>query len=54
MELVESKLKENCYNPAITPIIYCGGGAVVMKLYVKTIGEHYLLYGRCESQCYWI
>ena len=37
---VEGKLKENGYNPAITPIIYCGGGAVVMKLYGKTAGEH--------------
>ena len=24
----------------ITPIIYCGGGAVVMRLYGKTAGEH--------------
>lgn len=39
-EQVEGKLKENGYNPAITPIIYCGGGAVVMRLYRKTAGEH--------------
>ncbi len=39
-EQVEGKLKENGYNPAITPIIYCGGGAVVMRLYGKTVGEH--------------
>lgn len=39
-EQVEGKLKENGYNPVITPIIYCGGGAVVMRLYGKTVGEH--------------
>ena len=39
-EQMEGKLKENGCNPAITPIIYCGGGAVVMRLYGKTAGEH--------------
>ena len=39
-EQVEGKRKENGYNPVITPIIYCGGGAVVMRIYGKTVGEH--------------
>ena len=39
-EQVEGKLKENGFDPDITPIIYCGGGAAVMKLYGKTKGSH--------------
>ena len=39
-EQVEGKLKENGYNPSITPIIYCGGGATVMKFFGKTKGEN--------------
>lgn len=39
-EQVEGKLKENGFDPDITPIIYCGGGAVVMKLYGRTHGSH--------------
>ncbi len=39
-EQVEGKMKENGYNPSITPIIYCGGGATVMRLFGKTKGEN--------------
>lgn len=39
-EEVEGKLKENGFDPDITPIIYCGGGATVMKHYGKIRGSN--------------
>lgn len=37
---VEGQLKENGYDPEITPIVYCGGGACVMKLFGTIKGPH--------------
>lgn len=39
-EQVEGKLKENDFDPDITPVIYCGGGATVMKHYGKIRGSN--------------
>lgn len=37
---VEGQLKENGYDPEITPIVYCGGGACVMKAFGSIKGPH--------------
>lgn len=37
---VEGQLKENGYDPEITPIVYCGGGACVMKAFGSIKGSH--------------
>lgn len=37
---VEGQLKENGYDPEITPIVYCGGGACVMKAFGSIKGAH--------------
>jgi len=37
---VEGQLKENGYDPEITPIVYCGGGACVMREFGSVKGSH--------------
>ena len=39
-EELEAQLKENGFDPELTPIIYAGGGAVVMKLFGNIRGSH--------------
>jgi plasmid segregation protein ParM len=37
---VEGQLKENGFDPEITPIIYCGGGARIMEEFGSIKGIH--------------
>jgi len=37
---IEAQLKENGFDPELTPIIYAGGGAIVMKLFGSVRGSH--------------
>ena len=39
-EELEAQLKENGFDPELTPIIYAGGGAAVMKLFGNIRGSH--------------
>lgn len=39
-ENVEAKLKENGYDPELTPTVYVGGGASVMRLFGSIRGIH--------------
>lgn len=39
-ENVEAQLKENGFDPELTPIVYVGGGATVMKLFGRIRGTN--------------
>ena len=39
-ENVEAQLKENGYDPELTPTVYVGGGASVMRLFGNIRGVH--------------